>query len=42
MVRLKKQINLTFDHVDHAKVDQFTKFFHCQITEEIMYTDSPL
>jgi len=30
---------LTFDHdITSTNVDQFTKFFYCQIPEEIMIT----
>jgi len=33
------KIHLTFDHnFAEANVDRFTKFFHCQIPEEILYT----
>jgi len=32
-------MHLTFDHNFGKYVDRFTKFFHCPISEEILYTD---
>ena len=34
----KQPIHLTFDIITSANVVRFTKFFHCQIFEEISYT----
>jgi len=35
----QKTMQLTFDH-NVGNVDRFTKLFHCQIAEEILYTVS--